>query len=62
MTRRTNHVLREFIDIVEAQILRNGMCLERAAELLLEHGTPPHVTVRIITRVQQAMPLPALAA
>lgn len=61
MSSRTNHVLREFIDIVEAQILRNGMCLERAAELLLEHGTPTHVTARIITRVQQAM-LPALAA
>lgn len=62
MSRRTNHVLREFISVVEAQILRRGLCLERAAELLLEHGTPTHVTARIITRVQQAMPLPALAA
>lgn len=62
MNSRTNHVLREFISVVEAQILRHGLCLERAAELLLEHGTPPHVTARIITRVQRTMPLPALAA
>lgn len=59
MSRRTNHVLREFIDLVEARIQR-GMHIERAAELMLEHGTPSHIVARIISRAQQ--PYPALIA
>lgn len=60
MTRRTNHVLREFIDIVEARLARELMSVERAAELMLEHGTPSHVVTRIISRAQT--PYPALIA
>lgn len=62
MSRRTNHVMREFIDLVEARLTRGAMRLERAAELMLEHGVPSHITARIIARVQQSLPLPALPA
>lgn len=56
MTRRTNHLLREFITTVEAAIGR-GMGIERAAALMLEHGVPSHITARIIARVQQPYPV-----
>ena len=58
MTRRTNHVLREFVAIVESRLAQGAMGIERAAELMLEHGTPSHVVTRIISRAQ--IPLPAL--
>lgn len=53
MKRRQNHALRELIAEIEVQVLNRGMCLERAAELMLEHGAPSAVAVRILTRVQQ---------
>lgn len=56
MTRRTNHVLREFVDIVAARITSGAISLERAAELMLEHRTPSHVVTRIISRAQPAYP------
>lgn len=60
MTRRTNHLLREFVAIVEARIASGAVSLERAAELMLERGTPSHIVTRIISRAQQ--PFPALTA
>lgn len=60
MSRRTNHVLREFVSIVEARLSQGAMSVERAAELMLEHGTPAHVVTRIVSRAQ--LPYPALIA
>lgn len=62
MSRRTNHVMREFVASVEAAIQRNGMSIERAAELLLEHHVPAHITARVLARAQQKQPLPTLSA
>lgn len=54
--RRTNHVLREFIAIVESRLAQGALSVERAAELMLEHGTPCHVVARIVSRAQQRFP------
>ncbi|MCK9985655.1 MAG: hypothetical protein AzoDbin1_02127 [Azoarcus sp.] len=60
MSRRNNHVLREFVSLVEARLARNAMTIERAAELMLEHGAPAHVVARIIERAQKKHPYPSL--
>lgn len=57
MSRRTQHLLRDFVDLVAAAIERGDMTIERAAELMLEHRVPSHVAARIIARAQQPCPV-----
>lgn len=50
--RRTNHLHREFVNLVEAAIDRGDMSIERAAELMLEHGISAHVVQNVLSKVQ----------
>lgn len=50
--RRTNHLHREFVNLVEAAIERGDMSIERAAEFMLEHGIRPQVVQNVLAKVQ----------
>lgn len=50
--RRTNHLHREFVNLVESAIERGDMSIERAAEFMLEHGIRPQVVQNVLSKVQ----------
>jgi len=50
--RRTNHLHREFLILVESAIERGDMTIERAADFMLEHRIQPGVARNLLTRVQ----------
>jgi len=52
--RRTNHLHREFVNLVEAAIERGDMSIERAAELMIEHGIRRHVVQNVLANMQAA--------